>query len=144
MIYICIYIYICSALFRNLHFLQKALRFLGIPRKHSADMNVRTHTRWMRFSPSPSPSPSLSPSPGRRCHFYHGPLGQPNTVRTKTVSDARHASNTALPHAADTCRTLSDTDEYRPCSIRCVLCPHCVRLPCAACPIVRFLHNSIE
>ena len=28
-----IYIYICSALFRNLRFLQKALRFLGIPRK---------------------------------------------------------------------------------------------------------------
>ena len=144
--YIYIYIYICSALLRNLHFLQKALRFLGIPRKRSADMNVRTHTRWMRSSPSPSPSPSLrlSPSPGRRCHFYHGPLGQPNTVRTRTVSEARHASNTALPRAADTCRTLSDTDEYWPRSIRRVLGPHCVRLPCAACPIVRFLHNSIE
>ena len=64
-------------------------------------MNVRTHTRWMRSSPSPSPS--LNTSPGRRCHFYRGPLGQPDTVRTRTVSDARHAS---------------DTDEYQPRSIR--------------------------
>ena len=44
-------------------------------------MNVRTHTRWMRSSPSPSPIPSLSPSPGRCSHFYRGPLGQPDTVR---------------------------------------------------------------
>ena len=28
-------IYIYSALFRNLRFLQKVLRFLGIPRKHA-------------------------------------------------------------------------------------------------------------
>ena len=63
-------------------------------------MNVRTHTRLMRSSPNPSPSPS--PSPGRRCHFYRGPLGQPDTVRTRTVSDARHESDTALPCAADT------------------------------------------
>ena len=81
-------------------------------RKRSADINVRAHTRWMRSSPSPSPSPSLSPSPGRRCHFYRGPLGQPDTVRIRTVFDARHASDTALPRAADTRRTLSDTDEY--------------------------------
>ena len=100
-------------------------------------MNVRTHTRWMRSSPSPSP--------GRRCHFYHGPLRQPDTVRTRTVSDARHASDTALPRAADTRRTLSDTDEYWPRSIRRVSgvrhCsgPQCVGLPCAACPMVRFL-----
>ena len=133
-----VFLYICSALFRNLRFLQKALRFLGIPRKRSADMNVRTHTRWMRSNPSPSP--------GRRCRFYRGPLGQPNTVRTRTVSDARHASDTALPRAADKRRTLSDTDEYRPSSIRRVSgvrhCsgPHCAGLPCAACPMVRFLH----
>ena len=144
-------VYISSALFRNLRFLQKALRFLGIPRKRSPDMNVRTHTRWMRSSPSPSPS--LSPSPGRRCHFYRGPVGQLDTVRTRTVSDARHALDTALPRAADTRRTLSDTDEYRPRSIRRVSgvrhCSgqHCVELPCAACPMVRFLQkarNSIE
>ena len=60
-------------------------------------MNVRTHTRWMRSNPSPS----LSPSPGCRCHFYRGPLRQPDTVRTRTVSDTRHASDTALPRAAD-------------------------------------------
>ena len=114
-------------------------------RKRSADMNVRTHTRWMRSSPSPIPS--LSPSPGRRCHFYRGPLGQPDTVRIRTVSDARHASDTALPRAADLRRTLSDTDEYQPRSIRRVSgvrhCsgPHCVGLPCAACPMVRFLES---
>ena len=94
---------------------------------------------------SPIPIPSLSPSLGRRCHFYCGPLGQPDTVRTQTVSDARHASDTALPRAADTRRTLSDNDEYQPCSIRRVSgvrhCsgPHCAGLPCAACPMVRFL-----
>ena len=103
-------------------------------------MNVRTHTRWMWSSPSPSPIPSLSPSPGRRCHFYRGPLGQPDTVRTRTVLDARHESDTALPRAADTRRTLSDTDEYQPRSIRRVSgVRHCVGLPCAACPMVRFL-----
>ena len=101
-------------------------------------MNVCTHTRWMWSSPNPSPS--LSPSPGRRCHFYRGPLGQPDTVRTQTVSDAQHASDTALSRAADTRRTLSDTDEYQPRSIRRVSgvrhCsgPHCVGLPCAALP----------
>ena len=111
-------------------------------------MNVRTHTRWMRSSPSPSPIPSLDPSPGRRCHFYRGPLGQPDTVRTRTVSDARHASDTALPRAADTRRTLSDTDEYQLRSIRRVSgvrhCsgPHCVGLPCAACPMVCFLQKA--
>ena len=62
---------------------------------------------------SPIPIPSLSPSLGRRCHFYRGPLGQPDTVRTRTVSDARHASDTALPRAADTRRTLSDTVGHR-------------------------------
>ena len=104
-------------------------------------MNVRTHTRWMRSSPSPS----LSPSPGRCCNFYRGPLGQPDMVRARTVSDARHASDTALPRAADTRRTLSETDEYWPRSIRRVSgvkhCsgPHCVGLLCAACPTVRFL-----
>ena len=104
-------------------------------------MNVRTLTRWMWSSPSPS----LSPSPGRRCRFYRGPLWQPDTVRTRAVSDARHASDTVLPRAADKRRTLSDTDEYRPRSIRRVSgvrhCsgPHCVGLPCAACPMVRFL-----
>ena len=38
--------YICSALFRNLRFLQKALRFLGIPRKmqrRPERAHARTH-----------------------------------------------------------------------------------------------------
>ena len=82
-------IIICSALFRNLRFLQKVLRFLGIPRKRNADLNVRAHTRWMRSCSIPSPSP------GRCCHFDHDPLGQPDTVRAPTVSDARHGSDTA-------------------------------------------------
>ena len=73
---------------------------------------------------------------GWRCHFYRGPLGQPDTVRARTVSDARHVSDTARPCA----RHVSDTvgprrDAYRPRSIRrgsgvrhCSG-PHCVGLP---------------
>ena len=133
--------YICSALFRNLCFLQKVLRFLGIPRKRSADMNVCRYTRWMRSSPSPSP--------GRRCHFYRGPLGQPDTVQTRTVSDARHASDTALPHVADMRQTLSDTDEYRRSVSDACRASDTVRActvsgcpACAACPMVRFLQKA--
>ena len=67
-------------------------------------MNVRTHTRWMRSSPSPS----LSPSPGRRCHFYHGPLGHPTrcgpeqcwTPDTRRIQRCR-----ARPTRVGHCRT---------------------------------------
>ena len=111
---------LCSALFRNLRFLQKALHFLGIPRKRSADLNVHTHTRLMWSSPSPSP--------GRRCHFYHGTLGQLDTVRARTVSDAPRCGS-------EQCRTPHGAG------------PNSVGLPCAVCPMVRFLQKvrySIE
>ena len=91
-----------------MNLLQKALRFLGIPRKRSADMNVRTHTRWMRSSPNPNPSPSLSPSPGRRCHFYRNLLGQPDTVRTRkcrTPDTRRIQRYRARPTRVGHCRT---------------------------------------
>ena len=105
MFFVLVYTYICSALFRN-------LRFLGIPRKRSADMNVRTHKRWMRSSPRSSPSPSPLAQVGAAiptvgCHSYRDPLGQPDMVRAPTVSDARHASVTARPTRNGHCRTLT-------------------------------------
>ena len=71
------------------HWRRAGMPFSATIRKRNADLNVRAHTRWMRSSHSPSLSP------GRRCHFYHDSLGQPDTVRAPTVSDARHASDTA-------------------------------------------------
>ena len=68
------YTCICSALFRNLRFLQKALRFLRIPRKRSADLNVRAHIRWMRSSPGPDayrPRSIRRVSGVRRCSVPH-------------------------------------------------------------------------
>ena len=117
------------------------LRFLGMPRKRSADMNVRTHTRWMRFSPSPSHSPSLSPSPGRRCHFHRGPLGQPDTVRTRTVSDARHASDISIqrrrarPTRVGHCRT--PTSISRAVSYTCRASDTVLARTVSGCPVQR-------
>ena len=91
---------------------------------------AHAHRRWMRSTPSPSP--------GRRCHFYRDPLGQPDTVRARTASDGRHVSDKAR-------WTLLNTNSHQPRSIRRVSgvrhCsgPHRVGLPCAACPTLRFL-----
>ena len=61
------YTCICSALFMN-------LRFLRIPRKRSADLNMRAHIRWMRSSPGPDayrPRSIRRVSGVRRCSVPH-------------------------------------------------------------------------